>query len=214
MPTATKGVLLAMPGDFDSALRDAVCWLELSTGECLVLPAARWRSTPGQCDEVLLARCAGPTLDVGCGPGRLTAALAARGVPALGVDVSPVAVRLATARGAVALRADVFGPLPGEGRWRHVVLADGNIGIGGDPAALLRRIGRLLAPGGTALVELEPPGRRHHGHGRVRVNGVGRWIPWAWLGVDTVAAVAVAAGLRVSWLATAGGRWFVELGRS
>ena len=31
------------------------------------------------------------------------------------------------------LRRDLFAPLPGEGRWHHVLLADGNIGIGGDP---------------------------------------------------------------------------------
>ena len=33
--------------------------------------------------------------------------------------------------------------LPGEGRWHHVPLADGNIGIGGDPVPLQRRFVEL-----------------------------------------------------------------------
>ena len=78
---------------------------------------------------------------------------------ALGVDSSPRAVAEARARGAIALCRSVFDPLPGEGRWGSVVLLDGNVGIGGDPVALLARARRLMAPGGVALVEVEPPGR-------------------------------------------------------
>ena len=41
--------------------------------------------------------------------------------------------------GGPALVRSVFETLPGEGRWDTVLLMDGNIGIGGDPAALLGR---------------------------------------------------------------------------
>lgn len=198
--------------DFDSALLATTCWLELSSGERITLPVARWRSAPERGDEAMIRRCTGPTLDVGCGPGRLTSALTTRGVSALGVDVSPVAVRLTRSRGATALRRNVFDSVPGTGRWRHVLLADGNIGIGGDPARLLCRVGELLAPGGTALVEVDPPGSRVC-NGQVRVNGAGRWFAWAWLGADGVAATAAEAGLRLTWLAACGGRWFAELER-
>src|SRR5262249_61510991 len=74
-----------------------------------------------------------PTLDVGSGPGRLTVALAECGIPALGIDVTPYAVHLARAAGALTLLRDVFGRVPGAGRWMTVLLADGNIGIGGEP---------------------------------------------------------------------------------
>ena len=104
-------------------------------------------------DRFLLAHCEGPTIDVGCGPGRLTAELARRGVRTLGVDLSAEAVEAAAARCAPVLTADVFGPLPGEGRWRTALLADGNVGIGGDPVALLRRVRGLVEPGGRVVVD-------------------------------------------------------------
>ena len=52
----------------------------------------------------------------------------------------PEAVAQTPDRGVAAIRRNVFDALPGEGRWRTALLADGNIGIGGDPAALLRRL--------------------------------------------------------------------------
>lgn len=200
---------------FDSGLHGRPCWLELDDGDRVALPVHRWRAEPGDADELMLRRCTGPTLDLGCGPGRLTAALTARGVSALGVDVSAVAVAQAKARGAVAVRQDLFDRLPGEGRWWHVLLADGNVGIGGDPVTLLRRVARLLGARGTVLLEVDRPGaglRRR----TVRVageDGSGRWFEWAWLGADALTEVAAAAGLTVRWLTEHDGRWIAELVR-
>lgn len=164
-------------------------------------------------DETLLARCAGPTLDVGSGPGRLTVALAERGLPALGIDITPYAVELTRAAGGLALRRDVFERVPGTGRWRTVVLADGNVGIGGDPAALLRRVAELIGTGGRALVEVQPPGRPTRFEiVRLRTGRrVGPWFRWAYAGVDTIQTVACEAGLTVGEIWAAGDRWFVEL---
>ena len=106
-------------------------------------------------DEVLLSRCEGPVLDIGCGPGRLVESLAARGTAALGIDISIRAVTQTSARGGSVLRRAVQHRLPGEGRWGTVLLADGNIGIGGDPEALLSRCRDLLTFGGMALVEAD-----------------------------------------------------------
>lgn len=188
--------------------------LELPGGTRIALPVDRWRARWNPGDEVLVHTCTGPALDLGCGPGRLTAALAERGIPALGVDVSPVAVALTRERGATAVRRDLFTRLPGEGRWQFALLADGNIGIGGDPAALLRRVGELLCRGGRALVELDEPGtglRRR----RVRVTEGGRrsgsWFAWAWLGADALHQAAEGSGLRPAWFTERGGRWFAAL---
>ena len=198
---------------FDPALRGGPhCVLELRGGEQIVMPVARWRAEPDAADELLLARCLGPTLDIGCGPGRLTAALTTRGVPALGIDVSAVAVRLTRKRGAAALRRDVFDRLPAEGRWRHVLLADGNVGIGGDPSQLLSRTAELLDQRGSVLVEVDAPGVGLRRQQARLATGAG-WFPWARLGLDAIARQAEEAGLELRWQAELAGRWFVELGR-
>src|SRR5208283_696174 len=109
------------------------------------LPVDGWLSeSPG--DKSILDRCEGPTLDIGSGPGRLTVALAERGIPTLGIDITPYAVDMARSSGALVMLRDVFDRVPGTGRWTTVLLADGNIGIGGDPAALLRRVGQRVVP--------------------------------------------------------------------
>ena len=181
------------------------------------IDAAAWCRSHLPGDHGLLARCAGPTLDVGCGPGRLTRALHQLGHPALGIDVSPAAVRLAHARGATALRRDVFGPLPGHGRWRHLLLADGNIGIGGEPGALLRRCRELLARDGRLHVELASPGTRSwSGYARIRHEARAPSAPfrWAQLAADDLAGVADASALQILNTWTEANRWFATLGRA
>ncbi|WP_433533882.1 class I SAM-dependent methyltransferase [Micromonospora sp. CA-249363] len=221
-PTSTRGYD-GSPGDpFAAALAaDRVAlrrWLVHGDGVRSRLPVDRWHGTAESAVAGLVARCGGPTLDLGCGPGRLTAALTRAGRTAVGVDVSPTAVRLTRARGAVAVHGDLFGPLPAEGRWAHAVLIDGNIGIGGDPVALLRRCRDLLAPGGTVLVELEPPGAGlWQGQARVAAEQragrvlLGPVFRWARVDARAVPAVADAAGLAVQDVFRQGRRWFGEL---
>jgi hypothetical protein len=92
--------------------------------------------------------------------------------------------------GAPALRRSVFDPLPGQGRWATVLLADGNVGIGGLPGRLLHRCAQLLAPGGQILIEAEPgnideqqTAWLEHPDGRR-----GPDFPWARMGTEALAA--------------------------
>lgn len=198
---------------FDTLLAGRGGHLHRDDGVVVAMDSARWCGAADRSDGRLLDRCAGPVIDLGCGPGRMVAALADRGVPALGVDHSPVARRLCRRRGAPMVRRDVFDPLPGEGAWAHVLLVDGNIGVGGDPVRLLARAAALLAPGGTVLVETgSSPGEWWCGTARTCVGGsVGAPMPWACVGADALRAVAPEAGLRVADVLTAGGRCFAEL---
>ncbi|MFD4257143.1 class I SAM-dependent methyltransferase [Streptomyces sp. NPDC058534] len=128
-------------------------FLRRSDGWLLPLEVERWCAGADTVDLEVLDRCEGAVLDVGCGPGRLVAELAARGSTVLGIDVSEAAVAHTVRSGGQSLRRSVFEPLPGEGRWDTVLLMDGNVGIGGDPRALLARVAALLAPGGLLIAE-------------------------------------------------------------
>lgn len=184
-------------------------------GRELRLGIRRWLEPAGQDDDLLLSHCTGNTLDVGCGPGRLSAALGEYGVSALGIDVSAEAVELARRRGVTALRRDIFAAVPGQGRWPGVLLADGNIGIGGDPVALLRRIETVLAPTGRAVVEVDPPGEGV----RIRMirlevdDMVSSWFPWARVAADSIRGLAEQAGLRFGGLDERDNRWVALLDR-
>ncbi|MPZ60856.1 MAG: methyltransferase domain-containing protein [Propionibacteriales bacterium] len=179
------------------------------------LPLSRWRAEVDAADRAMLAHCHGPALDVGCGPGRMTTALLRRGTPALGIDVSPRAVASTRARGGLAVVRDVFDPVPWEGHWRTFLLADGNIGIGGDPARLLDRARRILRPGGQVLAEVAPPEVRTRTY-RLRLDVDGRLtgpFDWAVVGAAGLGELAVKAGFVLTRLDVVAGRWFARLRR-
>ncbi|AKH83143.1 hypothetical protein AA958_13875 [Streptomyces sp. CNQ-509] len=205
-------------------------FLRRHDGWLLPLDVERWCGVPDGGDVTVLRRCTGPVLDIGCGPGRLVAALAALGRPALGVDVSSEAVAHARSRGAAALRRSVFEPLPGEGRWGTALLVDGNVGIGGDPAALLARAAALLRPRGRLVVEVaadDDVDERVHVHvtdGTFGTHGAGGTphsaagprperaaFPWARVGLPALLRYAAAGRWREEDRWTAGGRRFAAL---
>ena len=180
------------------------------------LPMGDWTRPADDDDLAMLALCSGPTIDIGCGPGRLTAALAHRGDVALGIDVVHEAVDQTLERGGSALRRDVFDDLPGEGRWETALLADGNVGIGGDPVALLRRVRELLDPRGRVVVEVEGPGVPHKTvWANLQSQGTtSRPFRWSVVGLDDVHRIASEVGLAVLATHVFGGRHCVVLEES
>ncbi|MFI9250985.1 class I SAM-dependent methyltransferase [Streptomyces sp. NPDC053069] len=191
-------------------------FLRRADGWLLPLEVERWCARADAVDRAVLDRCEGAVLDVGCGPGRLVAELAARGRTVLGIDVSEAAVDHTVRLGGQALRRSVFDGLPGEGRWDTVLLMDGNIGIGGEPSVLLERVATLLRPGGLLIAETVPG----HVDERARVQVVdtigaarpqGAPFPWARLGTPALLRYARRAGWRSVAQWGAGGRCFAAL---
>ncbi len=198
---------------FAAALRGEPCQVYGFGEGVSPVPAGRWRLEADEADEALLSQCTGATVDIGCGPGRMTHALLCRGVKAMGIDVVAEAVRQTRRRGAPALQRDVFSRLPAEGRWGTALLADGNIGIGGDPVRLLRRVREVIVVGGRVVVDLAEPG------GPVTLHRIGlevsgrrsRPFPWALVPADQIELVAEHASLRVLDVLDHDGRWFAAL---
>jgi SAM-dependent methyltransferase len=187
--------------------------LLVDDGRIVRLHAARWHRPLDPADHLVLARCRGPVLDIGCGPGRHAAAIADGGLPALGIDTSPAAVAATLRRGAAAVQTSVFGSVPDPGQWGTALLLDGNSGIGGDVTALLTRVGALLRPGGRLLVETVSPLTRSS-RARVRVrypDGISGWFPWAWVTPADLERRSGEAGMVVDEVFQACGRWFFRL---
>jgi hypothetical protein len=147
---------------------------------------------------------------------RLTAGWAPgprRGIPALGIDRSATAIRLAGRGGAAALLGDVFEPLPWMGRWQTVLLVDGNVGLGGDPRRILGRAAELLGRGGRCVAEFdgEAIGIRSRWVRLESAHDVGPWFRWASVGVDSAAALAAQVGLTMTGVRLVGGRVVASL---
>lgn len=193
----------------------AAAVLRAADGATIELDVGRWRTAPDPHEVALLDGAEDPLLDIGCGPGRVVRALAASGRVVLGIDPAPSAVAEAARGGVPVLQRSVFSALPGEGRWGTALLMDGNVGIGGDPLALLHRCRELIRPGGRVVAEVEGPGTASVPL-TVRVEAAGRagpWFTWAVVGVDAWPSLAVQAGLVPEGFHTAGSRWFGRAAR-
>jgi SAM-dependent methyltransferase len=190
--------------------------VRLSDGTAAPLALDRYLAPADATDQSLLIDVSGPVLDVGCGPGRHLHALARRGVFGLGVDLSSAAVALARSGGARAIVGSIFDELPGAGRWQTALLLDGNIGIGGDPARLLERVGGLLRSGGDLLIEFYGPDART-GPVLARLEtslAASAWFPWARVASGDVLDLAGATGFAVARRWRSDDRWFAALRRA
>lgn len=178
------------------------------------MDVSRWSDAADATDLSLLVGARGAVLDIGCGPGRMVKAAADRGLPALGIDVSQAAIEIATAAGLNVLHRSVFEPLPCEGGWDLALLIDGNIGIGGDPRALLARTRELLRPTGEAIVEVHPDRERDRAFEGTVIDIRGHQsanFPWAEIGRDALESKARYAGLALVHAWEAGARSFCRL---
>lgn len=177
------------------------------------LDVGRWSAAADAADRTVLEGLDGPVLDVGCGPGRMVRAALDAGLDATGIDVERAAIDLCVRQGLPVLRRSVFDPLPREGGWGAVLLIDGNVGIGGDPGALLERCRLLLRPGGRVVAEVDAdPARDAAFIARVADDEAeSDPFPWAEAGEHALRRAAGALVLERAW--SAGGRRFLRLRR-
>jgi SAM-dependent methyltransferase len=111
-------------------------------------------------------------LDLGCGTGEFTAAMAQAGAEAIGVEVAEAALRRARSRhpGVEFRLVPLDGPLPLEDGSFDLVWASEVIEHVTDTARWLSEVRRVLAPGGRLLVTTPS-----HGRLRVALGGVERF---------------------------------------
>jgi SAM-dependent methyltransferase len=181
------------------------------------LDVGSWVRAASAADLTALDGATGPTLDVGCGPGRMVRAAAARSIPALGIDIAPHAVARTRVDGSLALQRSVFQRVPLEGCWQTILLMDGNIGIGGDPEALLRRCRALLSPRGSIVAEVDAEPDLLVRSICTVIDDEGNEsepFPWARIGSTAFEGVAVRAGLEGVGRWEVSGRHFVRAVRS
>jgi SAM-dependent methyltransferase len=99
-------------------------------------------------------------LDVGCGSGRLTVALAAAGADVVGVDTNARVLGDARDRAEAAgvalslVEADMDEPLPFDDGSFDAVTSRLSLMIAADPVATLRELARVLSPGGRVATAL------------------------------------------------------------
>ncbi|MEU4480853.1 class I SAM-dependent methyltransferase [Micromonospora sp. NPDC023966] len=158
----------------------------------------------------LVRAAGGPVADLGCGPGHVTAHLAALGVEAFGLDLSPRMVALAR-RAYPGLRFEV-------GSMTGLDLPDGRLGgvlswwsIVHTPRELLPRVfaefQRVLAPGGHALLGFHGGDDEHVRRDQAYGHRVALDVHFA--RPDGIAGLLAEAGLVVTasmWAAPEQGR--------
>lgn len=180
------------------------------------MDVARWNAEADGVDLTLLRAAVGPIIDIGCGPGRMVRAAMELGISALGVDVSATAVEIATEAGLTVMHGSVFSPVPAEGFFQTALLVDGNIGIGGDVAAMLRRCHELLTADGEIVVEVHERADLERTYEARVADAHGHRsdpFPWAEIGADRLTARADAAGFALAQRWTLGGRTFCRLAK-
>jgi SAM-dependent methyltransferase len=163
-----KAVWAAMSGDTVGAMQDYYeqLWERLE-GE---LRAPDFERRRGFLAETV--RAGERALDLGCGAGDFTAALAKAGASPVGVDVAEAALRRARERhpGLDFRLVPLDGPLPLEDCEFGLVWASEVIEHVADTARWLSEVRRVLAPGGRLL--LTTPS---HGRLRLMLGGVERF---------------------------------------
>ena len=162
----------------------------------------------------MLDLCVGPTLDVGCGPGRMTQLLAERGDIVLGIDVVPEAIWQTRDRGVAAILRDVFEDVPAEGRWQTCCSPMATSASAATPCGCCAGSRSCSAP----VAASSPTSRRPapdctRGRATNSRRPTSEPFPWSVVGADAIGELVAAGALHGETL-DVGDRWVGALHES
>lgn len=184
-----------------------------------------------------LMHATGRVLDAGCGAGRVAGWLAERGCEVVGLDVSPLALKVARLRGVATTKlGSLFDIDSTWGRFDTVVMMGNNLALIGSPrkaTALLKRLARLMPEDGKIIGSTMDPYRtknedhlayhrrnaergRPGGQLRIRVRHKSYATPWfdLWfMSEDELRDVAASAGWQARKVYRSGISYAVVLTR-
>lgn len=196
---------------------------ERDDGHIQVYDHPRWYFTPYEEWDPHLQKSMeyvrGRTLDVGCGAGRVTLHLQQNGVDVVGIDHSPLAIRVCQERGVRDARVLPITQVSANrlGMFDTVVMTGNNFGLVGNPKRarwLLRRFYRMTTAQGRILAETTDPYAtddpihlaylaRNRARGRMSGqfrhreryrNLIGPWFDWLFVSRDEMREIVAGTG--------------------
>jgi SAM-dependent methyltransferase len=177
----------------------------------------------------------GRTLDIGCGPGRVLMYLQKNGFDAMGIDTSPLAVKICKARGLKNVKQLSITDLsPAMSPFDTLVMYGGNFGLlGGLKQAkmLLKRFYKMTSPDARIIAQTIDPYQtdypenleyhrwnREHNRlgGLVRIRSrykklIGPWFDYLFASRDEVKAIAAGTGWHVRRFISISGPRYVAI---
>jgi cyclopropane fatty-acyl-phospholipid synthase-like methyltransferase len=181
---------------------------------------AEYRTWPAGLKKAI-SYARGRSLDIGCGPGRVLMHLQKNGVDAMGVDTSPLAVKICKERGLKNVRQmSIMDLSPAMGSFDTIVMFGNNFGLLGgfnQARTLLKRFYKMTSSDGRIIAQTLDPyetddpdylwyhrWNREHGRmgGLVRIRSrykklIGPWFDYLFASREEVKKLAAGTGWKV-----------------
>jgi len=177
----------------------------------------------------------GRVLDIGCGAGRHSLYLQKKGLDALGIDYSPLAVKVCTLRGLKKAKVMSFEDVDFKtNSFDTIVMMGGNFGLLGNlknAKGLLKKFHNITSDNGLIIAETVDPYRtdnpahleyqesnrekgRMSGQVRIRVRfekAVTRWFDWLMVSREEMKMLLIGTGWKVSQFLNSEGPRYIAI---
>lgn len=177
----------------------------------------------------------GKVLDIGCGAGRHALYLQQKGFNVVGVDSSPLAIKVCKLRGLKKARMMSLESLRFKsGTFGTVLMLGGNFCLMGNPEKarrLLKKLRRITSKNAFIIAETRDPYKtddplhleyqrlnrskgRLSGQTRIRVRfekAVTKWIEWLMVSKEEMEQLISGTGWRISQFIDSGNSWYIAI---